>query len=173
MTTHLWWYTSRASGIVAWALCWAAVVWVISLTGRFTRRPKPAWVLDLHRWFGALAVIFVVIHTASLALDNFVSFGLTDLFVPLASKWHPVAVAWGIIGFYLLLAIEGTSLIMKRLPRRFWHGVHLSSYVLYVVITIHLLAAGTDAGQPVLFWAAIGGSLAIAMLTIARLNATS
>ena len=108
-------------------------------------------------------MIFVVIHTASLALDNFVSFGLADLFVPLASKWHPVAVAWGIIGFYLLLAIEGTSLIMKRLPRRFWHGVHLSSYVLYVVITIHLLAAGTDAGQPVLFWAAIGGSLVIAM----------
>ena len=38
-----------------------------------------------------------------------------------------------VMGLYLLLSIEVTSLFMRRLPRRLWRAVHLSSYGLFVL----------------------------------------
>jgi DMSO/TMAO reductase YedYZ heme-binding membrane subunit len=54
-------------------------------------------------------------------------------------------VAWGIVGMYLLLAIELTSLVRHRMSKRAWHAVHLLSYFLFATTTVHLLTAGTDA----------------------------
>ena len=64
--------------------------------------------------------------------------------MPFTGSWHPVAVAWGIVGMYLLLAIEITSLVRHRMSKRAWHAVHLLSYFLFATTTVHLLTAGTD-----------------------------
>ena len=88
--SQLFWYTARAGGIVAWALLGASVVWGLWLSGRV--RPmgaRPAWILDLHRFLGGLATIFVGVHVASILLDTYTDFGLTDVLVPFASSWHP------------------------------------------------------------------------------------
>ena len=147
--SELWWYVARASGLVSWVLLLTAVVWGMSFAGRMTkRRPPAAWVLDLHRFLGGLAVVFVGVHLTALAADTYVSFGWRELFVPMASTWRPGAVAWGIVALYVLLAIEITSLLMKRLPRRVWHAVHLSSFGLAALATVHGLTAGADAGHP-------------------------
>ena len=45
---------------------------------------------------------------------------------------------------YLLVAVEATSLAIRHLSRRTWHAVHLTSYVTFVVATVHGLNAGTD-----------------------------
>jgi len=168
MNEHLWWYVARASGLVAWVLVAAAILWGLSLSGRITRRPRPAWVLDLHRFLGLLAVVFTAVHLVGLVADSYAHFGPAELFVPLASSWRPGPVTWGIVAFYLLVAIEVTSLLMRRLPRRFWRGVHLTSYALYVVATVHLFTAGTDAGNPIVQWTALVLSVVIVNLTVVR-----
>jgi hypothetical protein len=143
--SHLWWYTARAAGLVAWALLTASVVWGLALsTHVLGRKPRPAWLLDLHRALGGLAVIFTGIHVVGIMLDSYVHFGLSEVLVPLASAWHPVAVAWGIVAFYLLAAVEVTSLARRRLPNRFWRRVHFASFPLFVFATVHGLSAGTD-----------------------------
>ena len=96
---------------------------------------------------GGLAVVFTGVHLAGLVADSYIDFGVRELLVPFASGWQPGAVALGVVGVYLLVAIEVTSLLMKRLPRRFWRGVHFSSYALFVLATGHLLFAGTDASE--------------------------
>ena len=59
MNEKLWWYVARSTGIVAWALVAAAVVWGLLLTTRLVGgRSAPRWLLDLHRFLGGLAVIF-------------------------------------------------------------------------------------------------------------------
>lgn len=140
----LWWYVARASGVVALVLASLSVVWGVALSSRLTKRPKPAWMLDLHRFLGGLTVVFVGVHLAGLVADNFTHWGLSDLLVPLATRWHPVAVAYGVVAFYLLVAVEVTSLFMKRLPRRVWHGIHLSSFGLWLLAIVHGFTAGTD-----------------------------
>jgi predicted ferric reductase len=166
---HLWWYVARASGMVAWILVTASVVWGLVLSTRLTRRPKPAWFLDLHRFLGGLSVVFVGVHLAGLVADNYTHFGLASILVPLASSWHPVAVAWGVVGMYLLVAIEITSLLMRRLPRRLWRAVHFTSFGLFAFTTIHALTAGSDAGNVAVQWFALGSCAVVAFLTLVRI----
>jgi DMSO/TMAO reductase YedYZ heme-binding membrane subunit len=140
------WYVARSSGIVAWALIIATIVWGLLLATKVLgRRPAPAWLLSLHRYLGALTVAFVGVHVGAILLDSYTDFGLTDVLVPFTGSWHPVAVAWGIVGMYLLLAIEVTSLVRHRMSKRAWHAVHLLSYFLFATTTVHMLTAGTDA----------------------------
>lgn len=170
MSTQLWWHVARASGIVGWALVTASVVFGLWVSLRLTRaRPRPAWVLDLHRFLGGLSVIFVGVHLAGLVADSYAHFGLGELLVPFASSWKPTAVAWGIVGVYLLVAVEATSLVMRRLPRRLWRAIHLSSYGIFVFSTIHMFTAGTDAGSAALQWSAAIGTALVLFLTITRI----
>jgi predicted ferric reductase len=167
--TKVWWYVSRSSGFVAWGLAVAAVLWGLALSTRaLGRRPPAPWLNDLHRFLGGLTVVFVGIHLVGLVLDPWVSFGAIDLLVPGAASWSPVAVAWGVVAFYCLLAVEITSLLRRRLPTRLWRGVHLASYAMYVMATVHLLTAGTDRHNPILLWSVVGATSAIVFFTVYR-----
>lgn len=143
-TTQIWWFLSRASGIVAWATLGVTCVWGVLMSARAPRRVRPAWMLDLHRWLGALVVITTAIHVIALVPDNYVHFGWTEILVPNGSGWKPAAVTWGVISLYLVVVIQATSLLIRRLPRRVWHSVHLLSYVLFALATVHGALAGTD-----------------------------
>jgi predicted ferric reductase len=171
VTQQLWWYTARASGLVAWVLVTASVIWGLLLSVRRISRPRPAWMLDLHRFLGAAALGLVALHLGALSFDSFVGFGWRDLFVPYASQWRPGAVAWGIVALYLVVAVEVTSLMMRSLGRRLWHAIHLLSLVVFVSITVHALVAGADAQEPALRAFAIASSTAVAGLCAVRVAA--
>lgn len=167
--TKVWWYVSRSTGIVAWSLLALAVLWGLALSTRaLGRRPTAPWLLDVHRFLGGLAVIFTLFHLVSLMLDPWASFSIGDLLIPYQSSWKPGAVAWGIVGFYLLLAVEITSLLKNRMSTRVWHGIHLLSYVLYAAATIHLLTAGSDRNSPLLRWSVLATVGAVIFFTIYR-----
>ena len=145
ITEKVWWYVARSSGLVAWLLLAAAVVWGLLLSTRILQeRRRPAWLLDLHRWLGGLSVVFTGAHLAGLVLDSYVEFGPRELLVPFASEWRPAAVAWGVVALYLLVAVQVTSLFMKRLPRRLWKAIHSSSFALFWIATMHSAFSGTD-----------------------------
>ncbi len=146
---NVWWYFARAGGLVAWGLLAATVFWGLIHAGRLTRkRPTPAWNLDLHRFLGALAVIFIAIHIGALMADRYVNFGVEQVLVPFATHWRPGAIAWGITAMYLVLAVELTSLAMRWLPRKLWRKVHMLSFVLFTVSTVHAIQSGTDTAKP-------------------------
>jgi len=175
--TQLPWYIARSAGLVAWTLLAASVLWGLCMSTRaraFGHRPRPAWMLDLHRWLGGLATIFVGVHVLAILADSYVPFSLASVLVPFASHWRPSAVAWGVVGMYLLVAVELTSLARRQLPRRAWRAVHFASFPLFVAATAHAFMAGTDAGS----WAFVSVSttavLAVAALTAKRIaDATS
>ena len=171
LNQNIWWYTARASGMVAWALVAASVFWGLIVSGRVTRRlPPPAWNLDLHRFLGALAVTFTAVHIASLAADKWVKFGWSELFVPFASAWRPWAVAWGITAMYLMTAIEISSLLMRRLPRRLWRAVHASAFVLFILATAHGLSAGTDHKQRIMLLSGLVMAILVMLAGVLRLT---
>jgi predicted ferric reductase len=141
------WYVARASGVLTWLLCVAALAWGLFLSSALVKkRGLPAWLLDLHSFLGTLTVIFCTVHLGALALDDYVEFGWAELFVPMASPWRPGAVAWGIVAMYLLVAVEVTSLLRKRIPRRVWRAVHMSSFGIVAFGTVHGIQAGSDWG---------------------------
>jgi hypothetical protein len=167
---HLAWYVARATGIVAWGLLTAAVIWGLLLSTRLLgRRTTPRWLLDLHRFLGGLALTFTGLHLAALVADSTTTFGPVDLLVPLASAWRPVPVALGVVAFHLLLAVEATSLAMRRIPRRWWRSVHATSFATFWLATVHGVAAGTDATHPALVLAYVSAAGTVLFLTAFRL----
>ncbi|HSS09526.1 MAG TPA: ferric reductase-like transmembrane domain-containing protein [Acidimicrobiales bacterium] len=172
MSGTLPWYVARASGLVAWALLAGSVVWGLLMTSKLMRRRvKNAWLLDLHRWLGGLALVFTGVHILAIMGDTYVHFGLASVLVPFASHWHPLAVAWGVASLYLLAAVELTSLARRHLSHRLWRRVHFLSFPLFVFSTIHGLSAGTDSARPMAIIAVALGAIAVALLTSVRLKA--
>jgi len=169
MNDQIWWYVARGSGVVAWLVMALGIFWGLALSSRFLgKRPKPNWMLDLHRFLGGMSVVFVGMHLASLVFDSYISFGLVDLVLPGASQYRPIAVAWGVIGLYLLIAVQATSMLRKHISKRAWRRTHFLSFPLFLVSTVHLLAAGTDSTNPVLRWTVLATVVAIAIATTVR-----
>jgi len=145
---QVWWYIARSGGIVALILSAASVFWGLLLSSRYLKGgPKPAGLLNLHKYLGALTVVFSLVHLVGLYFDSYVEFGIAELLLPFRSAWKPVEVAAGVIAFWLLLAVQATSMVMKRLPRRLWKWIHLASYVMLPLGIVHGITAGTDAGS--------------------------
>jgi predicted ferric reductase len=122
----------------------------------------------MHRFLAGTAVAFTAMHIVGLVADNYVHFGMADVLVPFASSWRPGAVALGVIAMYLLVAIELSSLLMRRIPRRLWRGIHLSSYVAFWMASFHLVTAGTDAGHPLSKVAVVTAIGMVVFLTLVR-----
>jgi DMSO/TMAO reductase YedYZ heme-binding membrane subunit len=170
MSSQVWWYAARSAGLVAWALLAASVLLGLMLSTRL--RPSqvgPAWVLDLHRFLGGLATVFVGVHVASVIADSYVHFSLVDVLVPFASSWKPGAIAWGVVGLWLLAAVEITSLLRRSLPPKVWRRVHVLSLPLYAFASIHLLLAGTEGTTTPMRLVVLATSVAVLALTGERL----
>ncbi len=175
MNGQLWWYVARAGGIVAWTLLAASVLWGLALsTKALGGRPRPNWLLDLHRFLGGLGLVFTGIHVAALVLDNYIDFGLTQILVPFTSSYRPTAVAWGVVALQLLVAVEVTSLLRRSIPRKTWRLVHFASFPLYVSATVHGLTAGTDSGNRFLvlaMWLSVAAVAGLTVLRVAQVDA--
>ncbi len=163
LNPQLSWYAARSSGLVAWALVTASILWGLALSTRLIqRRGTPAWLLDLHRFLGTLSFVFVGVHLVALWADSFTMFGWSELFVPMA---------WGIVAAYLLVAVEVTSWLMRRISRRVWHAVHVSSFGLFITASVHGFQSGADRGALFVQWMALTGGTLVLFLALFRLLA--
>jgi len=172
MSSQTWWYIARSGGIVALGLSGASVLWGLFMSTRLLNGiPSPKWLLDLHRFLGGLAVVFTAIHIAGLMFDSYIGFSWVDVTVPMAAGWKPGAVAWGVVGMWLLLAVELTSLVMKRIPRKAWRLIHFASYAMVWTGVMHGALAGTDAGNRIYIAGVSLMTLGIFYLTVYRILA--
>lgn len=171
MSSQLFWYVARSGGLIAWALMTASVILGIAMGARLVKAPTPAWQTDLHRFLGALSVVFVGVHVGGLVADSYVHFSWLEVLVPFASSWKTLAVANGVVAMYLLVAVEITSLLRRYLSRQLWKAVHFASYPLFALTTLHAVTAGTDTRSTVMAWALATMLIVVGALTIARLHA--
>jgi DMSO/TMAO reductase YedYZ heme-binding membrane subunit len=71
---------------------------------------------------------------------------------------------------WLLFAVEATSLAMKRLPRRVWRWVHLSSYGVFLLVSFHAAFAGSDRTHWLYQGTAVASIVAVLWASIYRLT---
>jgi len=170
VNTKVWWYVERSGGIVAWVLLALSVLWGLALSTKvFGKRPRPNWLLDLHRFLGGLSVVFTAVHVVAIVFDSYVNISIVNVLVPLTGTWKPGAVAWGIVTMYALVAVEITSLLRKRLSKKTWRSIHYLSFPLFATATIHVLTAGTDRRTVLLRALVVVGVLVTSVLTALRI----
>jgi len=174
MSDQIFWFLSRSSGLMAWLAAAGAMLAGAMIPSRMLgRRPTIPWLTDLHRMLGAMASVFLLIHMGTLWFDHFVAFRFDDLLIPFVADvpgLSRLSLALGVVAAWLFAAVELTSLVRERLPERLWRSIHLTSYLILVLGTVHAVLAGSDIGNPII--ASIGTSVltAVILATVVRVR---
>src|SRR3954467_14108101 len=107
MSAEFVWYVARAGGLVSYVLLATTVMWGTALAARaFRARPGLPWLAAMHEWLRVVAPMFPRGHIGAVLLDAYVPFSLVNVLVPFTSSWRPGAVAWGVVGMYLMVAVH-------------------------------------------------------------------
>lgn len=149
------WYVTRASGLVAAVLLLLLMISGVSLiTGQHYKFMEPLKAWANHRVLGISFALATLVHVLSLLFDKFITFKLSDVFLPFASSYKPVqlgglhlgsfGVAAGILAFYLMAIIVITSLTIIDKSPLVWRLFHFLSYLVMASIFIHALLIGSD-----------------------------
>jgi sulfoxide reductase heme-binding subunit YedZ len=167
------WYLARTGGILGFVLLTTSAVLGLTLAGRarLARWPRFA-VEDVHRFAGMLAGVFIWLHVLVLLVDDYLTFGLTDLLVPGAAPYRPVWTALGVVAAELLLAVAVTNRYRKRLPYTFWRHAHMVNFLVWSLALVHGIAAGSDSDTAWAVLLYIGCAGAVAAATAWRVART-
>ncbi len=169
---QFWWYVTRASGIVAFALVALTTGLGLAATSRLgdgilNRR----WVFDLHKAASLLALAFVALHMAVLIPDPWIEFKPWDLLLPGLSPYRPLPVALGVLAMYGAIVAAGSFYVRKLLGRGTWRALHFATFGTFVLALVHGLYAGTDSGEPWMTLTYFVVGLAIFFLAVFRILA--
>lgn len=139
------WTVARAGGLTAYTLLTLAVAVGLALS---LRLQSPRWPRiinsELHNFLTLLATIFVGVHVLAVAVDPFTHFGWYEVLIPFQSHYSPVGMAAGILGLYLGLAIGLSTWLRPRIGYALWRKLHVLTLVLYGLVTLHGIVAGSD-----------------------------
>lgn len=169
---NTWWFISRSTGIVATVLAVAALTFGFFFSSRNTgTRRRPNWWLDLHNWLGGMTLVFTVIHIVTIYLDRNSGIGVLAALVPGAAHDATWAITWGVIATYLFALTVFTSWPRKRLNRRLWRIVHLTSVLATVLAGVHAFQIGTDADAAMFELALVVGAALVVYAVMIRVLA--
>ena len=164
------WYAARASGLLAYVLATASVLFGLATATR-AGNPKPGlgFVTDVHRALSLLTLLAIGGHVLLLSLDSYAGFGPLDLLVPFASWYRPVWTGLGVLAAYLAVAVYASFYIRSLIGHRAWRAFHYASFGVFGLGSVHGVFAGTDSGA---LWASVvyaGAIAAVALMCVYRL----
>ena len=166
------WYAARAAGVVAYLLLTSVVVLGLALAGKARIQGWPRFAVeDVHRFGGLLTGAFVALHVATIGIDSFVGFSLTQLVVPFAASYRPFWTWLGFVALELLIALAIANRFRDRLSYRFWRRTHYLNFAVWGLATVHTLGAGTDRGSAWLLPLVIASTASVCVAAVLRLRA--
>jgi hypothetical protein len=142
---HVVWFAARASGLTAYVLATASVLFGLASASR-VGNPKPGLgvVTDVHRALSLLTLVAIGGHVLFLGLDSYARFGPLDLLVPFASWYRPTWTGLGVLAGYLSVAVFTSFYIRSWIGYRAWRAFHYAAFGVFGLGTIHGVLAGTD-----------------------------
>jgi len=144
-SVQVWWYITRAAGIIAYLLLWLSTAWGLAVPAKVFDRLVQRWAtFDFHQFISLLAIGFMGLHILVLLLDHYLPFTAAQILIPFIAPYRPLWVGIGVISFYLLLLVTITYYIRARIGMRTFRAIHVLSLVAYLGATLHGLYAGTD-----------------------------
>lgn len=164
------WYLTRAAAMTAYVLLVVTVDVGILRSIASALRVRASWALDeLHQFVALLAAAFVALHLLFLLLDPFLPFTLANLLLPLDQPFKQIPVDIGVLAFYALAIVLVSSWLRRSISYRTWRSLHYVSFVLFALVTLHGLFAGSDSGLPWTHALYIGSASSVVFLTVMRL----
>lgn len=166
------WYFARSAGIVAYLLLSSSVLLGVLMAGR-----QPfAWprfaIEEVHRFLAILTGVFIALHGGTLLLDRVVPISLGQELVPFTSPYRPLAVGLGVCAMELIAAVGITNALRSRIPYGTWRKLHYLTLPAWLLASLHVVLAGTDAHDPWFAALAAGSVAAVVIAALARFSAS-
>ena len=165
------WFAMRASGITAWTLLSATIMWGLLLRTRILPAASPVRLMNLHKYLGSLALLTLAIHLVTVFLDPTLGFTWANILIPFTAAWKPLALATGIIAAYLMVPVQVVARVRARMGKsgaKWFNRSHLIAYAAWPLATAHYVMAGTDALVPASIMLISSVTLVIVLLLTAR-----
>ena len=144
-SVQIWWYVTRASGIIAYLLMWFSTVLGLAVTSKYLDGMLDRlFTYDFHEFISLLSVAFTLVHVLVLMLDRYLPYSLAQILVPFISPYRPFWVGVGVIAFYIILLVTVTFYLRNRIGTRTFRVIHYLSLLGYIGVTLHGYYSGTD-----------------------------
>lgn len=167
------WYLARAGGVVAYLLLWLSLVFGLVVSNKMARlwNGGPTAV-ELHQFSTWLAIGFSLFHAMILLGDTYIKATVNQVLTPFGYiGYRPLWVGLGQIGFYLAVIVAASFYVRKHIGYRAWRTLHYTSFVLYLILTLHGIFAGTDSTTTALQLTYLLTSVSVYFLVIVRIFA--
>jgi predicted ferric reductase len=166
-SVQIWWYVTRASGIIAYLLLWFSTILGLAVTSKYLDGMLDRlFTYDFHEFISLLSVGFTLVHVIVLMLDLYMPYSLAQILVPFISPYRPFWVGVGVISFYIILLVTITFYLRNRIGRGAFRAIHVLSLVGYIGVTLHGYYSGTDTALPSMQILYKGTGLAVLFLTV-------
>ncbi len=149
---HFWWYLSRAAGLVSYILLFLSIAFGLGMRTNRAGASRRRIFLELHRFLAVLGLGFMGLHIAALLGDSYVSFNVAQLLLPADLPYRPLATAIGIFGMYAFVIVMLTFVARRWVGRKLWRVVHGGAILMFVLVLLHSITAGTDTVVPWVRW---------------------
>ncbi len=163
------WMVIRGSGVVAFSLLAISVIWGLALTtkvlGSLAKAKPLTW---FHESLAVGAVLATIVHMVALSVHDYIPFAWSDILIPGRSGWRPVAVAFGVVGFYGLALISVSFYLKRWIGQKAWRALHFGSFGVFVATALHGILAGTDSSEPWMMALYAGSTAAVVGLLLVR-----
>jgi methionine sulfoxide reductase heme-binding subunit len=142
---YAWWLSSRAAGVVAFALISLSVLLGLAMANRLVRGRGA---VKLHEHLALAGLVAIAVHGIALLGDSWLNPGLTGLLIPFTLDYEPVFTGLGILAGYLAALLGLSFYVRRRVGAKRWRSLHRWTVLVYVLGVIHTLGAGSDAEAP-------------------------
>ncbi|MBA3946515.1 MAG: ferric reductase-like transmembrane domain-containing protein [Herpetosiphonaceae bacterium] len=168
---HAFWYVSRATAFVAFALLWLSMVLGLSITNKLARLwPGGPAATDLHQYTSLLGLALGSFHGLILLGDGYSKYTPAQLLLPFATaQYRPLWVGLGQVGLYIGLLVSLTFYIRRFIGYRVWRLLHYLSFAFYLLVLFHGFFSGTDSGAPWAVGLYLSSVVSLMALTIYRI----
>lgn len=148
-THQIFWFASRAFGIVAMLGLGISVALGLAMSGGLLHRPGvKARLRHVHESATLVTLGLIVTHGGLLLFDSYLRPGLLALTVPFTLAYRPLFTGLGIIAGWLAAVLGLSFYARRRIGARTWRRMHRFTIVAYVLALVHVIGSGTDARSP-------------------------
>jgi hypothetical protein len=153
------WLIARAAGLVAFGLLTLSVWLGLAMSSRLLGPKRQKSLLGLHRTLAWTGLSMIALHIGAVLFDPVLHFSLAAALVPFAAPWKTGAIAAGVVGGWLSLALASSFRLRKWIGQKGWRRLHYASFGAFALSLGHALLVGTDlrgVGGPLLALVAAG-----------------
>jgi predicted ferric reductase len=166
-SVQIWWYVTRASGIIAYLLLWFSTILGLAVTSKYLDGMLDRlFTYDFHEFISLLSIGFTLVHILVLTLDKYLPYTFAQILVPFISPYRPFWVGIGVISFYLILLVTVTFYLRNKIGKRAFRTIHYISLLSYMDVTLHGYYSGTDTALPAMQILYKVSGLAVLFLTV-------